>query len=121
MTVTIKRLGKAHFTKHFDCGATSDRRVLPGKDGTWVKVTHVHTVKGAEWEYVKYPFDEVVFVHKGEVELKLTDGVKHVLKTGDLYVANEGDVYTLRDHHGDAELICVFSRAGHTGIPVDDT
>lgn len=117
----ISRVREKHFTKKFNCGASSDRRVLPGGDDVRVKITHVFTVVDAEWKDISYPTDETVFVHRGEVELELSDGTKHILTAGDLYFVVAGEIYTLRDHHGFSELICVFSQAGSDGELVNNS
>jgi len=117
----IKDIGDApHFTKEFPCGATSMRLVLPTADNARVKVTCVETVKGAEWEDVSYPVDETVIIHQGAIELELSSGERVKLSTGDVYVVPAGEVYTLRDHHGNSILYCVFSQAGQDGVPVND-
>lgn len=115
----IKQVGNKHFTKSFNCGATSDRVVLPGVDGVRVKNTHLFAPVGAEWLEISYPVDETVILSSGKA--RVTQGeTQTIIIAGACYVVPAGEVYTLNILE-ESEIWCVFSQAGPNGKAVDDS
>lgn len=119
----IKHAGDKHFTKNFNCGAWSDRVVLPGPDGVRPKVNHLFGPVGAEWEHVSYLCDETVIIISGAVTINRGNAhvrLNDIVRAGGCYVVPAGESYTLTALE-EVEIWCVFSQAGSDGPPVDNT
>ena len=114
----IKKAGKKHFTREFECGAKSDRVVLPGADGVGVKIVHLKAKVGSQWIDTVYTVDETLIILSGKVKITC-DGVVTLVSAGDCCLMPAGTVYTFEVLE-EAEVWCVFSQAGPDGELVDD-